>query len=152
MNDEALTPLRIGQVAKAADVGIDTIRFYERRGLLPEPRRSSSGYRHYPPSTVTRLRFIRRAKLLGFSLDEIASLLGLQDAGGPKAEVKAITHRKLEQIDAKIEALVRMRDVLDQLDRECSGTGGLSGCPIIETLSDPAADEALFDNASENVS
>jgi len=128
-------PLTIGRVAKQADVGIDTIRFYERRGLLPEPQRTESGYRLYPPATVTRLHFIRRAKALGFSLDEIVTLLALQDTGGPKAEVKAITHRKLGQIEAKITDLERMRDVLRELDLDCSGTGDVRGCPIIETLS-----------------
>ena len=128
-------PLTIGRVAKQADVGIDTIRFYERRGLLPEPQRTESGYRLYPPATVTRLHFIRRAKALGFSLDEIVTLLALQDTGGPKSEVKAITHRKLEQIEAKITDLARMRDVLRDLDRDCSGAGDVRGCPIIETLS-----------------
>jgi len=128
-------PLTIGRVAKQADVGIDTIRFYERRGLLPTPQRTESGYRLYPPATVTRLHFIRRAKALGFSLDEIVTLLALQDTGGPKSEVKAITHRKLEQIEAKITDLARMRDVLRDLDRDCSGAGDVRGCPIIETLS-----------------
>ncbi len=130
--------MRIGQIAVAADVGIDTVRFYERRGLLPEPQRTRSGYRSYPPGTITRLRFIRRAKELGFSLDEIGSLLALQDTGGPKSEVKAITRRKLAQIDTRIIALSRMREVLQQLDSECSGTGDVRGCPIIETLSEDA--------------
>jgi MerR family mercuric resistance operon transcriptional regulator len=127
MIDQSEKLLRIGRVASEANVGIDTIRFYERRGLLPEPQRTNSGYRLYPPDTVTRLRFILRAKELGFSLDEILSLLKLQDTGGPKAEVKAITHRKLKQIDIKIDALTRMRDVLHHLDGECSGTGDVRG-------------------------
>ena len=134
-------PLTIGRIAARADVGIDTIRFYERRGLLPEPSRTESGYRLYPPATISRLNFIRRAKALGFSLDEIATLLALQDTGGPKAEVKAITHRKLEQVEAKITDLARMRDVLRELDRDCSGTGDVGGCPIIEALSDAAHDD-----------
>lgn len=128
--------LRIGQIARAAGVGVDTVRFYERRGLLPRVQRSNSGYRLYPPQTVTRLSFIRRAKDLGFSLDEVASLLMLQDTGGSKSDVKAITHRKLEAISAKIEDLTRMRDVLQQLDNDCSGRGNVKGCPIIETLSE----------------
>ncbi len=136
MTIQTKKPLTIGRIAKRADVGIDTIRFYERRGLLPEPRRTASGYRLYPPTTITRLHFIRRAKELGFSLDEIVTLLTLQDTGGPKADVKAITHRKLEQVEAKIADLERMRDVLRKLDRDCSGTGDVGGCPIIEALSD----------------
>jgi len=135
-------PLTIGRVAKQAGIGIDAIRFYERRGLLPEPRRTESGYRLYRPATVVRLHFIRRAKALGFSLDEIVTLLALQDTGGPKSEVKAITHRKLEQIEAKIADLERMRDVLRELDRDCSGTGDVRGCPIIETLSGTPDDDS----------
>ena len=137
MAEKPSKPMRIGQVAKQAGVGIDTIRFYERRGLLPGPERTTSGYRLFPPSTVTRLRFIRRAKALGFQLDEIVTLLRLQDAAGPRAEVKDITGHKLKQINEKITALERMRTVLEQLDRECSGKGSVRGCPIIETLADP---------------
>lgn len=139
MTAEARKPLTIGRIARQADVGIDTIRFYERRGLLPEPQRTDSGYRLYPAETIVRLRFIRRAKALGFSLDEIVTLLALQDTGGPKSEVKAITQRKLGQIEAKITDLERMRDVLRELDRDCSGTGDVRGCPIIETLSEGSA-------------
>jgi len=139
MMAESRQPLTIGRIARRADVGIDTIRFYERRGLLPEPQRTDSGYRLYPAETIVRLRFIRRAKALGFSLDEIVTLLALQDTGGPKSEVKAITHRKLEQIEAKITDLERMRDVLRELDRDCSGTGDVRGCPIIETLAEGSA-------------
>lgn len=138
MREQKTRLMRIGSVAKAAAVGIDTIRFYERRGLLSEPQRTASGYRLYQPDIVTRLRFIRRAKAIGFSLDEINSLLTLQDTGGPKSEVKAITHRRLEQIDAKIDSLTRMRDVLHQLDTDCSGSGDIAGCPIIESLSEDA--------------
>ena len=145
--------LRIGQIAKAAAIGIDTIRFYERRGLLPAASRSQAGYRLYPQQTITRLRFIRRAKDLGFSLDEIATLLRLQDSGGPKSEVKAITHRKLEAINTKIEALTRMRDVLQQLDNDCSGRGSVTGCPIIETLSETdTPDEHRLPKASQQTS
>lgn len=143
MTDASGKSLTIGRVARLAEVGIDTIRFYERRGLLPEPQRTESGYRLYPPETITRLHFIRRAKALGFSLDEIVTLLALQDTGGPKAEVKAITHRKLEQVEAKIADLERMRDVLRELDHDCSGTGDVGGCPIIEALSEESREAAL---------
>jgi len=142
MKANASKPLTIGRIAARADVGIDTIRFYERRGLLPEPSRTESGYRLYPPATISRLSFIRRAKALGFSLDEIATLLALQDTGGPKAEVKAITRRKLDQVETKITDLRRMRDVLRELDRDCSGAGDVDGCPIIEALSDDSEVES----------
>jgi len=135
-------PLTIGRVAERADVGIDTVRFYERRGLLPEPQRTASGYRLYTEATIKRLDFIRRAKALGFALEEIIALLGLQDSSGPKADVKALTRRKLNQIDAKILDLQRMRDVLSALEHDCAGTGDVRSCPIIEALADaPELDE-----------
>ena len=128
--------LTIGRVASQAGVGIDTVRFYERRGLLPEPDRTASGYRIYAPETIDRLNFIRRAKDLGFSLEEISTMLDLQESGGSKAEVRKITERKLANINARIEDLNRMRNVLNDLHAECSGSGDACGCPIIEALAD----------------
>ena len=130
----------IGKLAKSADMGIETIRFYERRGLMPEPPRAASGYRRYPPEATHRLRFIRRAKGLGFSLDEIGLLLSLQD-GGDKAEVKAIAESKLAQIEARIEDLKLMAGSLNDLIHRCSGRGSVAGCPIIEALSDPESSD-----------
>ncbi len=129
--------MTIGRIAEQADVGIDTIRFYERRGLLPAPQRTASGYRLYTPDTVSRLNFIRRAKDLGFTLEEISSLLGLQDSRGSKAAVRALTRRKLEQINSKMQDLARIRDVLTALEHDCAGSGDVRTCPIIEALSDP---------------
>lgn len=129
----------IGQLAKSADTGVETIRFYERRGLMPEPPRAPSGYRRYPHDATSRLLFIRRAKKLGFTLEEIGVLLSLQD-GGDKARVKAITRAKLAQIETRIVDLQRMRDTLEALDKQCSGHGSISGCPIIEALNQPEAD------------
>jgi len=134
MNPSAKPPMMIGRVAKLAKVGVDTVRFYERRGLLPAAARSASGYRQYSAETIDRLRFIRRAKALGFSLEEVATLLDLQDSGGDKAAVKAITTRKLQQIEAKIADLSRMQAVLQTLHQDCSGAGDLCGCPIIDAL------------------
>ena len=134
MLEETPKTLTIGRLAKQAAVGIDTVRFYERRGLLPEPSRTASGYRLYSDDTIARIRFIRRAKSLGFSLDEIGNLLELHDRGGRKSAVKQITQRKLEQINARIADLSRIRDVLRELESECSGAGDINGCPIIETL------------------
>lgn len=126
--------LTIGRLAKRAEVGIDTVRFYERRGLLPDPQRTPAGYRLYPETIVDRIRFIRRAKDLGFSLDEIDALLDLHDHGGRKSTVKALTQRKLAEIDERIEDLNRMREVLHELDCRCSGRGDVDGCPIIDAL------------------
>ena len=136
MNTQSGNSLTIGRLATQADIGIDTIRFYERRGLLPEPQRSASGYRLYTSATVSRLNFIRRAKKLGFSLEEISALLVLQDKGGPKARVKDLTSTKLAQIEAKIADLTKIRDVLRTLNSDCSGSGDITGCPIIEALSE----------------
>jgi len=134
MHEEFSPTLTIGRLAEQADVGIDTVRFYERRGLLPKPARTSAGYRLYRPDMVARLRFIRRAKVLGFSLAEIDTLLRLQDAGGSRSKVKKLTTHKLKEIEIKIADLSRMQKVLAQLASECSGTGDINGCPIIEAL------------------
>ena len=134
MSSEEQPRMTIGRVAKLANVGVDTVRFYERRGLLPAAQRSAAGYRQYAATTIDRLQFIRRAKTLGFSLEEIATLLDLQDNGGPKSAVKGITAGKLEQIDAKIADLTRMRSVLQSLHQDCSGSGDVCGCPIIDAL------------------
>ena len=138
MGNSQAKSLTIGRLAQQADVGIDTVRFYERRGLLPEPARTASGYRLYTPETIDRLNFIRRAKDLGFTLEEIISLLGLQDSRGSEAAVKELTRRKLEQINSKMQDLGRMRDVLTALEHDCAGTGDVRTCPIIEALSDGA--------------
>ncbi len=130
------TTFTIGRLAKQAGVGIDTVRFYERRGLLPEPERTASGYRLYQSDSIDRIRFVRRAKQLGFTLDEIENLLILQDQGGRKSEVKSLTDQKLAQINAKIEDLTRMRDVLSDLSTRCSGKGTVSTCPIIDAIAE----------------
>jgi len=141
MNQSRPKPLTIGALAKRAGVRIDTVRFYERRGLLPEPSRTSAGYRTYRDETINRIQFIRRAKTLGFSLDEIQKLLGLQDSGGAKADVKQLATSKLAQVDDKIADLNRIREVLDTLSAKCSGTGTVNGCPIIEALADSVVDD-----------
>ncbi len=126
---------KIGQVAKAAGIGIDAIRFYEREGLIEKPPRRSSGYRAYSPDVVERLRFIKRAKELGFSLSEISELLSLE--GNPKAgaaDVKRLSEKKLADIEARIRALQRMRRVLRKLTQECSGRGQTRECPILGAL------------------
>jgi len=125
----------IGQLAKAADTGIETIRYYERRGLMPEPPRAASGYRRYPGDAAQRLHFIRRAKRLGFTLDEISALLQLQ-AGGQRADIKAIAQAKLDEIETRLDDLQRMRATLQDMTQRCSGHGPVDGCPIIETLND----------------
>ena len=126
--------LTIGRLAAAAEVGIDTVRFYERAGLMPRPQRTGSGYRSYGPDDVSRLQFIRRAKALGFTLDEIAELLALSRGQGGREGVKALAQRRLRNIDERISELTRLREVLGDYERRCSGTGAIAGCPIIEAV------------------
>ena len=124
--------LTIGKTAKQAGVGIDTVRFYEREGLLPEARRTQSGYRLYSADDVDRLRFIRRAKTLGFSLEEIGELLSLNSAKGSRASVRKLAQHRLADLNQKISELTAIRDALATLVRRCTGEGPLKGCPIIQ--------------------
>jgi len=127
----------VGQVARRAGVGVETVRFYERQGLLAEPERKASGYRHYGDDAVAVLRFIRRAKQLGFKLKEIKALLALRlDGRATRTDVRAQATAKIADIGAKIRDLRRMRDALSVLTAACRGDGPASGCPILEALND----------------
>jgi len=128
--------LTISPLARQAGVGIDTVRYYERMGLLPEPPRRASGYRIYPADALQRLQFIRRAKNLGFSLEEIKELLELssQSVTGVSA-VKATAAAKLKNVEERIAELERMRDGLRQLVQACPGHGTPQDCPILAALS-----------------
>jgi DNA-binding transcriptional MerR regulator len=128
------TRLTIGKLADAAGVGIDTVRFYERAGLMPAPPRTPSGYRLYGSEHVQRLRFIRRAKALGFALEEIAELLRLSAARGSRAGVKALAERRLADLERRIRELEVMRETLAHYAHACSGHGPLEGCPIVEAV------------------
>lgn len=127
--------LTIGKLAEQAAVGIDTIRYYERAGLLPAPPRRASGYRDYPPETLARLRFIRRAKDLGFTLEEIGELLQLSRSGDSVPAIRAAARDKLEVVEHKLEELTRVRDALKTLIRACPGHGPNKDCPILQALS-----------------
>jgi MerR family copper efflux transcriptional regulator len=127
--------LTIGAVAAQARVHIETLRYYERRGLIERPPRSVSNYRLYPEDAVRRVRFIKRAQELGFSLKDIKALLSLRAA--PEAECGEIrTHAeaKIKDIDEKIGSLMAMQRALSNLVAECSGQGPLTECPILESL------------------
>ncbi len=130
--------LTIGKVARLAGVGVETVRFYERQGLVEEPPRRASGYRQYPVETVSRIRFIRRAKELGFSLKEIRELLELRI--DPKTTCEDIRRRadaKIDDIAERIATLRRMKAALERLTAACRrGRGPVSGCPILEALED----------------
>lgn len=127
--------MKISQLAQAAGVGIDTVRYYERCGLLPAPARRASGYRDYPPQTVDRLRFIRRAKTLGFNLEEIGQLLELSDQRADTAAVKRLARTRLAEIEHKLAELQRVRKALRQLTDACPGHGTSAACPILNALS-----------------
>lgn len=127
--------LTIGQLAKRADVGVETVRFYERQGLLAEPDRKPSGYRQYDEEVVQRLQFIRRAKELGFTLNEIKDLLSLRlDPSTTCADVKRRAEEKIDDIEAKVLTLQRMKKALVKVTNACRGRGALSECPILECL------------------
>lgn len=128
--------IRIGLLAELSGVSIDTVRYYEREGLLPEPSRRASGYREYRQSDVERLRFVRRAKELGFRLGEIAELLSLTDNRHADMEgVKRKAEERLEQVEAKIAELQRVKRGLKKLIAACPGHGELDRCPIVAALS-----------------
>ena len=127
--------MRIGQVAKAAGIGIDAVRFYEREGLIRAPARRPSGYREYTPDVVVSLRFIRRAKELGFSLKEISELLRLESSeDATPADVRGRAEEKLEDLEERIRSLQRMRRALKKLVESCPGKGTLSDCSILRAL------------------
>lgn len=127
--------LSIGQLAKAAHVNVETVRYYEREGLLPRPARHTSGYRRYTPGDLARLQFIKRSKELGFSLKEIAELLALRlDPHTSCADVKQRAAAKLTDIKHKIADLRCMQRALIDLTEACSGLGATSACPILDAL------------------
>jgi len=125
---------RIGEVAKALGVGVDTLRYYERIGLVPAASRDGAGMRVYDDGDVARLRFVRRAQAMNFTLAEIASLLEVRARGGKaKRAARALAERKLADIDARLETLLGLREELAGLVAECTGSAG-PGCPIIARI------------------
>jgi MerR family copper efflux transcriptional regulator len=133
----ATKPLKIGEVAQLAGVGVETVRFYERRGLIEEPPRSTSGYRQYPEETVTKLRFIRRAQDLGFSLSQINEMISLRlDSSGSVGEIKSRAEAKIAEIEEKLRDLQRVKGALVQLTQSCDGHSPIAECPILLALDD----------------
>ncbi len=129
--------MTIGQVATAADVNIQTIRYYERRGLFPTPRRTAAGYRQYADDAVARLRFIKHAQELGFSLREIQELLGLRVRHGAACDtVERRTRKKIEVVQQRIRDLMRMKRTLERLAAACAARQPTDECPILEVLED----------------
>jgi MerR family mercuric resistance operon transcriptional regulator len=125
--------LTIGAFAGAAEVSVETVRFYQRRGLLTEPERPSGRIRRYGSSDVARVRFIKASQRLGFSLDEVAGLLSLDD-GAHCDEARALAEAKLLDVRGKLADLRRIEKALAALVRECCATTGTVSCPLISTL------------------
>ncbi len=129
-----MKPLTIGKVSRETGCNIETIRFYEREGILPSPQRTAGGHRIYNQSLVERIVFVRRCRELGFSMLEIRQLLSVVDQNNISCEqVKEIAERHLEDIAIRIEDLRKMQDTLGQLAQKCSGED-VPDCPIIIAL------------------
>jgi Hg(II)-responsive transcriptional regulator len=132
--------LTIGRLARAAAVNVETVRYYQARKLLPIPSRGGNAFRHYSADLVERIHFIKRAQELGFSLEEVRGLLRLHD-GTDRVSIRKIAALRLEQIDAKLQDLTRMRDALSGLIEACHHSANADPCPIIQALAprQPAA-------------
>jgi MerR family mercuric resistance operon transcriptional regulator len=126
--------LTIGRLAQAAAINVETIRYYHRRGLLTEPVKPLGGHRRYPPDAVKRLRFIKRAQNLGFTLGEVRGLLTLED-GQSCRDTRLLAEKKLAVIEDRLADLARMRKLLKGLIAECESGKRPRSCPIIATLS-----------------
>ena len=123
----------IGGVARAAGVNVETVRYYQRMGLVPVPKRAYGSFREYRPEIATRVRFIKRVQQLGFSLAEVKNLLALDD-GRSCSKAQGLAAEKLATVEARIADLRRMRGTLKDLIAQCDAGGGRVKCPIIETL------------------
>ncbi len=133
--DKLINPkLTIGKLAQTAGVGVETVRYYQQRGLLAVPQ-AAGAYRHYPASAIDRIRFVKRAQELGFSLDEVAELLSLED-GADRTAIRCVADARLNQIRTKLADLNRMKKVLSNLIDACQHTDKQAPCPIISILAD----------------
>lgn len=131
--------MKIGELAQRSGVGIDTVRYYERERLLPRAQRLASGYRVYDDADLKRLRFVRRAKTLGFTLPEIRDLLTLSDhRDQDMSALKGVAAEKLADVRARLAELERMREALETLIASCPGHGALAQCPILDALAGDA--------------
>ncbi len=134
--------MTIGQLAKQANVNLETIRYYERRGLIPEPPRSESGYRQYSADDLQRTQFIKRAQALGFTLQEILELLSLRvEPGTSCKEVKGRVQAKIMDVEKRISDLEQMRAALLRLSKRCMGRGPVNKCPILDELNNRRRDK-----------
>ena len=122
----------IGQLARKAEINLETIRYYERRGLIKRPHKPAIGYRQYSNDQLQQLFFIKRAKALGFNLDEIENLLSL--SVGHCTEIQSLAEQKLDQVQYKIKDLKKLEDVLSDLVRQCNASADEAHCPIVDAL------------------
>ena len=132
-----MSPLTIGKLAKQTEVTIETIRHYQRIGLLTEPEKPQDGYRYYSDDAITRIRFIKRAKQAGFSLKEITTLLSLD--GAHCEDIRQLAEQKCQQIDQQIMDLTALRQVLGTLVNDCQQTASSARCAILDAFSDDAS-------------
>lgn len=128
--------MTISNLAQAANVNIETVRYYERRGLIKQPRKPAQGWRKYDVQTLRTVRFVKRAQELGFSLDDVEMLLHLRTTQSPRTcgHVRAKARTKLEEVDAKMRDLAAIRLVLAEMADACPGEGPGSSCPILDAL------------------
>jgi MerR family mercuric resistance operon transcriptional regulator len=135
LNEVKSMPYRVGEIAQKCNVNKETLRYYERRGLIPKPSRTNAGYRLYPEETVHRLKFIKRMQDLGFSLAEIDKLLGVVDQDDARcSDMYHFVCQKIEEVQEKIRDLERIEHMLLDLKERCPDDQSLYECPIIETL------------------
>lgn len=127
--------MTIGRLAGAAGVNVETVRFYQRSGLIDEPARPQAGYRTYGDDDVRRIRFIKRAQHLGFTLEEVASLLKLEGSG-TCSSTRSLAARKLAMVEAKVSDLLAMKAALATMVARCDSENPAGGCPIIQALID----------------
>ncbi len=125
-------PRTISKLAKELGINVETVRFYEKKGLIVQPEKPIQGYRHYPDETIVRIRFIKRAQELGFTLDEITSLMSLEERSC--AQVQALAEQKLQTIQDKMKDLKRLEKALATLLKQCADNDDKSHCPIIDSL------------------
>jgi len=128
------SPMKIGELSKQSGVSIDTIRYYERRGLIPAATRTTAGYRQYVAADLSRLKFILQSKRLGFTLEEISQLLDLRAGDRKCVEVRAAAEAKAAEIGERMLQLDRMRDILLTLAKECAQSSDDDPCPILKSL------------------
>jgi len=141
-----VSALKIGEVAKRSEVGVETIRYYERQGLLAEPERRPSGFRQYDESVVSRLLFIRNAKELGFTLAEIKELLGLWfDVNTKCVHVRQRAEKKIANIEDKIRLLQKMKRSLKKIINQCEGRNTVDECPLWLGLDEPRKNKKACD-------